>query len=394
MKTNPANYYELLSFGLGSDPKAWQEFVNRFQSKYNALQADGFAWDPEIQIDYTYEQLQTELGIATLPIYVDAEAEALDKKLGGFKVGSNKIPTQKHRYGLNTRILRENMLMVQKFGKAALNAATKNALLDLLFDSTDKLLAGNKNAITHQRMQVISTGKFVIDVTNNPRGLKGITFDFGIVGQDALTTTKRWWTSATHTAANEGSAADPLEDMKGLVKAKKKAGWPTFHIEMAQDLYDDLLTHTAVMKRIGLAANPLAAMNNDAALQSGANMLDDQKKSMIERIIGCKIIARDSIARIEKFDSSEKGLVFETVENFKVTNIALVPDGQIGTIKSVQQLVFADDPTARYAWFDGGRTLISQRYDSKTRSTYVESEMAILTVPQMPQYMTYWTVTA
>ena len=393
MKTNPANFYELLTFGLGNDPMAWQQFVDRFAEKYNAPQTDGFVWDNEIQLDYTYEQLQAELGIATLPIYVDAEAEALDKKLGGFKIGTNKIPTQKHRYGLNTRILRERMLMVQKFGAAALNAEAQSAILDLLYDSTDKLLKGNQNALTHQRMQVVSTGKFTISTENNPRGLSGITFDFGIVAADANTGTARWWTSDSHVTANEGSDADPIEDMKKVVRAKKKLGWPTLHIEMAQDLYDDILSHSAVLKRIGYASNPLIGTDT-AAVAAAGNMLDDQKKSIIERLVGANIVAYDTMARVEKFDASAKELTFATVDNFKATNIAFVPDGQLGTIKSVQQLVFADDPTVRYAWFDGGRTLISQRYDSKTRNTYVESEGAWLTVPSMPQYMTYKVVTA
>lgn len=393
MRTNPSNYYELLSFGLGNDPMAWQQFVDRFETKYNTPQTDGFVWDNEIQIDYTYEQLQLELGIATLPIYVDAEAEALDKKLGNFKVGSNKIPTQKHRYGLNTRILREHMVMIQKFGDAALNADAQNAILELLFDSTDKLLAGNQNALTHQRMQVVSTGKFTIGQDNNPRGIKGITFDFGVVAEAANTTSARWWTDKEHTANNEGADADPIEDLKKVIRAKKKLGWPSLHIEMAKNLYDDMLTHTKVLKRIGYASNPAIA-SDTAASNAAVNMLDDQKMSIIERLVGAPIVTKDSIARVEKFDASAKGLAFDTVENFAPCNVAFVPDGQLGTIKSVQQLVFADDPTARYAWFDGGRTLISQRYDAKTRATYVESEMAVLTVPQMPQYMTYKVVTA
>ena len=390
MRTNPTSYYELLSFGLGSDPKAWQTFVDKFNLKYNKLEVDGFSWDNEIQLDYTYEQLQTSLGIATLPIYVDAESEALDKKLGGFSIGSNKIPTQKHRYPINTRILREKMILAQKFGNSVLNADTKNAIMELLFESTDKLIMGNRNALTHQRMRVVSTGKFVIGVDNNPRGLQGITFDFGITATTALTNDNRWWTNASHVATYEGSTSDPIEDMKKVIKAKRKAGWPTLHIEMTQDLLDDLYTHSKVLERIGLASN--AAISTDAAKILAANMDDDAKLSRMERIIGARIIARDSVSRVEKFDTTTKNLVFDTVENFAKTNIAFVPDGEIGTIKSVQQLVL-DDPTARYAWFDGGRTLISQRYDAKTRAAYIESEGAWLTVPNVSQYMTYQVVT-
>jgi alanine dehydrogenase len=55
--------------------------------------------------------------------------------------------------------------------------------------------------------------------------------------------------------------------------------------------------------------------------------------------------------------------------------------------------VFTDDPTQRIAWFDGGRTLITNRFEAKTKTMYVESEMAVLCVPNMPQYMQIYTVT-
>ena len=116
------------------------------------------------QLDYTYEQLIASLGITTLPVYVDVDSEGLDKSLGSFKIGSNKIPTQKHRYPMNAKMLRERMLMVQKFGESALNGETQKALLDMMFESTDKLLGGNRNALTHQRMRIASTGQFSIDL--------------------------------------------------------------------------------------------------------------------------------------------------------------------------------------------------------------------------------------
>lgn len=92
MKTSPSNYYDLMTFGLGNTK--FQTFIDKFQLKYNDTQTDGFSWDPEIQLDYTYEQLIASLNIATLPIYVDEASEALDKSLNGFQIGSNKIPTQ------------------------------------------------------------------------------------------------------------------------------------------------------------------------------------------------------------------------------------------------------------------------------------------------------------
>ena len=392
MRNMVNNYYDLMTFGLGN--QNFQQFVDKFQLKYNAPQADGFVWDSEIQLDYTYEQLIASLGITTLPVYVDADSEGLDKSLGQFTIGSNKIPTQKHRYAMNAKMLRERMLMVQKFGDAALNSDTRSALMDMLFDSTDKLLGGNRNAITHQRMRICSTGKFTIDLENNPRGIQGITFDFGIpaANKETLSGTARWWTNAEHTKANEGSASDPLLFLKNKRKAMKKAGFPAGHFEMSEDLFDDLLMHSKVLQSIGYALYPAAA-DATAAQSYAQNLTDDVKKDAIARIIGAPIKTYDSVAAVEKYDAESKSIKPVTVENFKATNVSFIPDGQIGTIKSVRPMVFTDDPTQRIAWFDGGRTLVTNRFESKTKTMYVESEMAVLCVPNMPQYMCIFTVT-
>lgn len=396
MRTMVKNYYDLMTFGLGNF--SFQQFVDRFQTKYNDLQTDGFGWDPDIQIDYTYEQLIASLGIVTLPTYVDVDSEGLDKSLGEFKVGQNKIPTQKQRYPVNAKMLRERMLMVQRFGEAALNNDTQTALMNILFESTDNLLSANRNALTHQRMRIVSTGQFTIDIENNPRGLKGYTFDFGVPdkNKETLTTTARWWTKSDHITANEGSTSDPLLFLKNKRKEMRRLGYPNGHYEMTENLFDDMLTHSKVLKRIGLSLSPGLASDTTgaASIQYAQNMTDDALKAAVERIIGCPIVTRDSIAAVEKFDDESKSIKPVTIENFSPTNVSFVPDGELGTIKSVQPMVFAEDPTQRIAWFDGGRTLLTQRFESKTKTMYVESEMAVLCVPNRPQYMSIFTVTA
>ncbi len=394
MHTMPTNYYELLSFGLQG--ASFQEFVDRFQDKYNTLNADGFVWDSEIQLDYTYEQLITSLGIKTLPVYVNDTSEGLDVSKGEFKIGSNKIPTQKQRYPVDAKILRESLIMAKRFQNAQLSQGMQDALLNLLYNSVDTLLAGRTNAITHQRMQIVSKGEFTIDVTNNPRGVSGLTFQFEIPteNKDTLSGDSRWWTNAEHTTANEGKSSDPLLYLKKKVKEMRKKGFPRGHFEMSVDLFDDLLLHTKVLQRVGLAAaaNLSAATSPTSAGQVYAeNLTDDVKKSFMERIIGCPIVVRDTLAAV---DVIKDGLLQpQTIENFEPTNVAWVPDGRIGTIKSVQPLWMPGDPTTRVAWFDGGRTLITNRFESKSKSMYVESEMAILCVPQVPQYMCVYKVT-
>mgnify|MGYP003455970718 FL=1 len=391
MVTNVTNYYDLMSFGLGE--LSFQQFIDGFNEKYNTLNVDGYQWDNEIQWDYTYEQLIAASNIATLPIYVDESSEALDKAFGKFEIGSNKIPTQKHRYPVDAKMLRSKFLLAQKFGASTLTTETQNSLLDLLYTSSDNLIKGNRNALTHQRMRINSTGQFVIDINNNPRGIKGLTFDFGIpqANKDTLLTTARWWTNSTHITANEGSSSDPLLYMKTLVKAKKKLGFPQGHIEMSIDLFDDLLIHSKVLQRIGYTLYPQATA--DGAIVYATNLTDDAKKAAMERFINCPIQTYDSIANVDSFDVTTKQLKQTTIENFVPTNIAFIPNGQIGTIKAVKPIVFTDDPTQRTAWFDGGRTLITNKFENKTKTMYVESEMATLCVPNMPQYMCISVVT-
>lgn len=393
MRTNIKSYYDLLNFGLGSS--SFQQFVDRFQAKYNTLQLDGFEFDPEIQLNYQYEQLITSLNIATLPVYMDESSQALDKAHGEFVIGKDRIPTQKHRYPINAKMLREHMIMYEKFGDASLSNDTRNGILNILFDSLDKLLGGGRNALTHQRMRTVSKGELTIDVENNPRGLTGLKFEFGIPKENkaSLEGNARWWTGTTHTTATEGSESDPLLFLKDKYKEIRRKGTPKGHFEISQDLFDDMLMHSKVLKRIGYSSYPVAA--GDAAAESYAqNLTDEAKAEAIKRIIGAPVIVRDSVAAVEKFDSSSKNLVVNTIDNFDTKNVSFIPDGLIGTVKSVKPLVISEDPTQRVAWFDGGRTLVTQQYEAATKSMYVESEMSMLCVPNMPNYMYINTVTA
>lgn len=391
MRTNVKSYYDLLDFGLNG--ASFQQFVDKFKAKYNVPQTDGFNWDDEIQMDFTYEQLEADLGIATLPVYTDIDSPGLYKSFESFKIGSNKIPPQKHGFAMNQKILRERMILAQRFGESALNDETRDAISNLLFDSVDKLLMGNYNGLTHQRMRVVSTGQFSIDAENNPQGIKGITFDFGVpaVNKDELKTTARWWTSSDHTLANEGSTSDPLRYLKDKYRAIRKNGFPIGHFEMSQDLYDDMLTHSKVLTRIGQSLYPQG--DAAAALSYAQNLTDDALKATIQRIVGCPIVTRDSISMVDKYDAASKSLKKERVENFNPLNIAYVPDGQLGTIKAAQH-VLTGDPTVRTAFYDGGRTLITQRFESQTKSMYIESELYALCVPQLARYMCVYTVTA
>lgn len=391
MKRVPLDLYKLIEFGLGGD--TWQQFVDHYNDKYDELSIEGFEFAPT-KINYTWSQLISSTGAKTLPAYVDPESPGYEKALREVQGQTGNIPTQKAFYSLNRVTVLEKMQLVNQFGNAALTPEMQDVFLGLLDESTDGLIQGYYNSLTNQRMRIVSTGKFTIDVNNNPRGLQGITLDFGIDSShfDTLSGTARWWTDADRTT--EGTAADPIIYMKKRVKYIRKNGHVgvPIHIEISDALWQDVLVHSAVLKRIGYLLQPLAKADSDA-VSYAQNLADDTLKAAIERIVGVPIVVRDTLAFVDKPNATTHELEVVQVENFNPKNIAFVPDGRIGSIQGVSPLTLGYDAD-KVATFNDGRLVLTQRAVPETHSIYIESEAAQLCVPSVPQYMYISTVTA
>lgn len=400
MRTIPVTLRDIMQLGLGGE--SWQSFVDHYEEKFNANSIDGFEFDP-ISVGYTFSQLLSQTGATVLPTYVDPESEGFEMPLGQATGVTGNIPTQKLFYSVNRVIVREQMQLVQRLGRAAMNDDMADIMFKLLDEGTDGLIQAFWNALNHQRHQIVSTGSFVINATNNPRGLKGITIGFGVPAAniDDLTGTARcWWTNATHSTANEGSASDPLAYMQNRVKYIRRAGHygGPLRLELSQDLLDDLLTHSAVLKKIGLMVYPISASDSTGAtaISYAQNMLDEAKIDVIRKIIRVdEIVARDTWAYVSAPDttgSNVPDLVTTQIENFKKENIAFIPTGKLGGIQGVQPLSMgynAED----VAYAMGNRLLIEQEGIPRTHSINVNGEMGQLCVPSVVKQMFISTVT-
>lgn len=396
MRTIPVTLRDIMSLGLGG--ATWQQFVDKYEEKYDEVSIDGFDFDP-ITIGYTFAQLVSKTAATVLPTYVDPESEGFEMPLGQLEGITGNIPTQKLFYSVNRVIVREQMQLVQRFGQLALNDDMRDIMFKLLDEGTDGLIQAFYNALNHQRHQVVSTGQFAITATNNPRGIKGVTIGFGIpdANKDTLSGTSRWWTNVNHTTANQGSASDPIKYMQDRVKYIRRTGhyYGPLRLELCQDLWDDLLTHTAVLQKIGYNLVPTAA--TAAIAQSVAeNTGDDQKKEVIRKLIKVdEIVTRDTYAYVSAPDTTsgnEPDLVTTQVENFKKENIAFIPTGKIGGIQGVQPLSMGYD-AGDIAYAMGNRLLIEQEGIPRTHSINVNGEMAQLCVPSAVRQMFISTVT-
>ena len=396
--TLPIDLHKVLEIGLGGD--TFQEFVDHYQEKYDAFEVDGFEMEP-IKLSYTWTQLVAKTGAKTLPAYVDPESPGYEAALKTVTGLSGDIPTQKLFYRFNRVTLREQLQLIQRFGQAAITPEMEDVFMGLMDESSDGLIQSNLNALTHQRHRVVSTGHFVINLENNPRGLRGIDLDFGVPANhfDTLSGTNRFWTTEEHLPANEGKTSDPVSYFKNKVKEIRRK----YHyngplaLEIAQDLIDDLLTHTKVLSRIGHALYP-SVTDDTTVIANAQNESDEKLLEKFRKLIRVDaIVPRDSYAVVTKPGTDENGdpdLVEETIENFNPKNVSFVPYGRkLGGIQGVEPITLGYDPEDVASFLDG-RLKLTQRTIKETHSVYIESEMASLCVPYAVQQMFICTVTA
>ena len=97
MNTYTVNIYDLLARALGgSDNRRLQGYLEEVMAvKYNTLDIPGFRFAPDMQLDFTYEQLQKEVGLNVMAQYVDIDAPAIPLGGVGFQLGTGKIPRMK-----------------------------------------------------------------------------------------------------------------------------------------------------------------------------------------------------------------------------------------------------------------------------------------------------------
>ena len=178
MWTGDLTYNDLVTSALGNI-KNLQEFIDDvFAEKYNGLQLDGFRFAPEMQVDFTYEQIEKTLGLNVMPTYVDIDSPGTPISMDGFTLTTGKIPRMKKRAEYDENEMRKIMVLQERFGNTSLRSI--NAAKRTLFDVTDKLIGSHTNSMTYQRHQMISKGQLEITSTNNPAGIASVTFSASV----------------------------------------------------------------------------------------------------------------------------------------------------------------------------------------------------------------------
>lgn len=400
MNRLPGTLYDFLTLGLGGE--TFQSFVDHYNERYDRAEIDGFTFAP-VQLGYTWQQLISQVATTVLPTYVDPESPGYEMPLSEIAGATGNIPTFKNRYRLNRVTVREKLQLAQKLGSLnGLTADIRDTFMQLLDEGIESHIKSYYNALTNQRMQVVSTGKFTIDL-NNPRGYRGVTLEFGVPAThfDSLTGTARWWTNTDH--STEGNTSDPIKYLKDKVKAIRR----TYHyvgrlkMEISRDLLEDMLGHSKVLLTLGQRLYPISAVDtaqgNAAAVNYAKNSSEDALLAELRKVIGVdSIVARDSWAYVSAPGTNAAGdpdLVATPIQNFDSHNVAFVPEGNLGQFMGVEPLTLGYDPD-KVASYNGGRLKLQERAEPDTHSIYIDSEAAQLAVPSQPHNMFICVVTA
>lgn len=383
MNAYDITFYDLLSRALGENTSsALQSFLDETMArKYNALQLDGFEFDPFMQDDFTFEQIVAELGINAAAQYYDLDSPAIPDKARSIKAYTGKIPRMKKVEYFNEDKLRK-MLIVENRKDVSADRIAEIAY-EQLFITVDNLVGGHTNALTFQRHQAISKGEFAINSTNNPNGIAGVKVDYHVpaANKTTLQGTARWWTDSAHT--QEGGNADPVGDLRKIVETARKAS-VRGHFEVELDYFKEVLGHSKVVAALGVAVLPTAAAETQAAY--AGVMGYERKKEVLETIIGAPIKTIDSIVAIQKVDASTKSIISSNTRAFEQNVFVFVPDGTIGIVKTVRPIAIDGGV---YGQFYDGRLLLTIGADYVKKCQSYNTEMTSLAIPTAVNYFWY-----
>lgn len=397
MYVRNAQFYDVVGKGLASlgytGANALDLYVqDMFADKYNAdatFSQMGFPLNPDIPLHPTYEQIEATIRPYSMAAYVDIDSDGPAKSTDGLTLKSGELPVFKHETGLNRKMLREKLLLMDSIGGST--PEIEEFVLQLLFNGLDDLIGGNYNTVQYQRHQIVSTGKLVIDATNNPYGLP-LEIDWGVPA--AHKTTSTWYTVAANGTVSEAAnvtngTISPIDVMRKIrTNAELNDFAPAGHWECALETYNALVAMPYFRSMYVTSHYPglTDAQNSKYAAAVDEDVVWQYIQSRVGRI---EVI--DATASVEKIDPTTRKATFTNLRSFKDGVLVYVPDGAIGDVQCGKP-IFMETPGARTALYDGGRTLIRQVFNDENMNQTIKSEVQALVVPNKVRWMYYLTV--
>lgn len=354
-------------------------------------------WDTP-QVDFDYKMLEVEDQIKVMATYVDLNSDPIPLGTKGFNTLSGSIPRQKARWELGENDYRKELITLQNiqisatFMNQSPEEGIKNYLAKLLFGGLSEIQDAHIGSISYQVGQMKSTGAVTLTDANNPRGIQNITFSAQIPNDNivTLTSTARWFTNDAKTT--EGSASDPVNDIKKRVRDAKEV-YDSVTIEVNEESFFEDMKHSKWQIALGYQMTPAllvsAGVTDEAKATARAiadTASDDAIKAAFKQVVGAdEVIYNKTRCGVEVWDNTNKKLVRNKLWAFNKDTYLIRPSGKVGIKKNVVPL--RPDPSAISTTIFGGHGIIEYRYDARTKYQDWVSELTVLCVPTRPRDM-------
>lgn len=375
---NPEAHFDALYYALGGNMARLQAFVDAVLADYNTLEIDGFTFNNDLLDDFTFEQVEQYVGIAPLASVVDPDSPAIPFGRKGQVLGVGKIPRMKTVEYLNEAKVRTLKKLIRRrdISASEIQASAGASIGEIIANQ----VASFTNALTYQRDQMVSTGGVVYNSTNNPYGIN-LTLSARVPSANkfAVNSGNGWFAATTYAAV---ASSDPVQDMKDLVETARKKGLTACHFEMSKLVIDRLLKHTQVISDI----EARFSINAQYTITTLKPFNRNEQLAALEALVGKPIIEKDHVSSVEYNDG---GILKErTFDSFDDGAVALVPDGKIGEILTVEPMLFEG---GRYAFAFGRKAAFTIGTDYVKKCQSYSGEMTSVVAPDKPRLMFYLT---
>lgn len=342
------SFYEI----LGGE-KGVKSIIDLANEKYNNTSwKSNYNWATP-QIGLTFSVLTAQLPIAPMASYIDVNSPKPLRSVQGYGVYGGNIPKLGHGYDIEEQTMRDEMIVAFRNGDISVSA-----IADILFKHVDNLIQGAHSRLNYADDQLRSTGRIIINTTNNPDGVP-ISIDYRVPAENFL---KAGFGQTTGLAWSDPNA-NPVKDLIDMVRFADDNYVVYDEFEMSKALWNTFAAHPNVLAWVrarlkisdDVSSYPLTEGDVKAALD-GFNLPP-------VRIID------------HKFTLELDGLP-QAIRGFDEGNVVLRPSGILGEMKNAVSMhtLAPSTPTSLRTSIEGGRIAILNTWKDVELINHIELE--------------------
>ena len=328
-------------FPLLQDVGALQNIVSGLQDQlYNPFWRQYLTMAAP-QISLNFSQVLDGNALATAASIVSRDSETPLRARDVVKLLSGELPPIRVMRKLSETQYRE-FLSLQSITN--IDSATRNnQQIQLIWDDVKYVAEAVDLRLDYLLLQMLSTGKIDINVSNNPDGIIISDVDLGLDSGNKIVVSGSKWETV--------GSADPIKDFQDVVSAARAKGYSLGKALMNPSTYSKFINTTKVKDYF----------KNVIITQQGVN----------EVLVGAGLPPIEIVDRpIPVEEDGERKITTPFADN----KVAFIPNGQLGVIKNAVATE-ALRPVKQVDYANVNRTLISKWSQNEPFGEWTKSEL-------------------